>query len=109
MPVTAWVSILHRISGVVLFISLPFALLGMEALYESQESYDRVSRWLAAPAARLLALTLLLLFVFHLVAGTRHLLFDLHIGTQRRMARGSAFAVFVVTLLGVALLVVAVS
>lgn len=106
MPVTAWVSILHRISGVVLFISLPLLLMGMEALYESAQAFDRLSRWLAAPSTRFLALTLLLLFVFHLVAGTRYLLFDLHIGTQRRTARRSAFAVFAVTLFGVAVVTV---
>lgn len=99
MPVTAWVSILHRISGVVLFISLPFTLMGMEALYESPASFDRLSRWLAEPWLRIFALTLLLMFVYHLLAGTRYLLFDLHIGTQGRMARRSAFAVLVATLL----------
>lgn len=106
MPVTAWVSILHRISGVVLFISLPFILTGMEALYESAASFERLSRWLAEPWLRGFALALLLLFIYHLLAGTRYLLFDLHIGTQRRAARRSAFAVLVVTLLGAAIIVI---
>lgn len=105
MPITAWLSILHRFSGVALFISLPFMLMGMEALYGSPESFNRLTRWLAEPWLRIFALTALLIFFYHLLAGVRYMLFDLHIGTQRRAARRSAFAVFVVTLLGAALIV----
>lgn len=105
MPVTAWVSILHRFSGVLLFISLPLLLMGMEALYQSPESFDRFSRWFDEPWLRITALGLLFSFIYHLAAGARYLLFDLHIGTARRAARRSAIAVLVVSLLSAVLIV----
>lgn len=105
MPVTAWVSILHRFSGVLLFISLPMLLMGMEALYESQASFDRLARWLVEPWTKILAFILLSAFIYHFAAGLRYLLFDLHIGTRRSMARRSAIAVLLATLVGTALVI----
>lgn len=99
MPVTAIVSILHRVSGVILFLALPFLLAGFEGLLRSQQSYDNVVGWLQSPFGKLTSISMAVLFALHLAAGTRHLLLDLRIGLSRPAARRGAFGVLLFTLL----------
>ena len=99
MPVTAAVSILHRISGVILFLALPFLLAGLQGLLRSQQSYDNVVGWLQNPLGKLTSVAMAVLFALHLAAGTRHLLLDLRVGLGRPGARRGAYGVLLFALL----------
>lgn len=99
MPVTAVVSILHRVSGVLLFLALPFLLIGFEGLLRSEQSYDNVAGWLQSPLGNLTSIALVVSFALHLAAGTRHLLLDLRVGLSRPAARRGAFGVLLFALL----------
>lgn len=105
MPVTAIVSILHRVSGVLLFLALPLFAAGFQRLLASQQSFDALVHWLEQPSAKLLLATSILLFILHLAAGARHLLLDVGLGIHRPAARNAAWAVlifsFAVVLTGV--------
>ena len=90
MPVTAIVSILHRVSGVLLFAALPLLLAGLQALVSSQRSYEALVAWLEKPWAKLFLVLLAFLFAAHLAAGTRHLFLDIGIGIRRAAARRGA-------------------
>lgn len=99
MPVSALVSILHRVSGVILFLILPFLLAGFERMLRSQQTYDIVVGWLQSPLGKLTSISMVVLFALHLAAGTRHLLLDLRLGLSRPAARRGAFGVLLFTLL----------
>ena len=92
MPLPAWVSFLHRVSGVLLFLCLPAALYALERALSGAEAFDAVQRQLAQPAVRLLLLVAVWALAHHLFAGIRHLLMDLHFGTELAAARRSARA-----------------
>ena len=93
LPVPAVVSILHRVSGALLFV-LTFALLYvLDASLASPERHDAARQILAHPLTKLVTLALLWAFLHHLIAGVRYLLLDVGVGLQLQQARASSFAV----------------
>jgi succinate dehydrogenase / fumarate reductase cytochrome b subunit len=100
LPFPAFVSILHRVSGALLFLlAIPLLLLTVREALASAESWMAVRQWFASPWIKLLTLLLAWAFLHHLFAGLRHLLLDMHIGIDLPSARKSASVVFVLTLL----------
>ncbi|MDA8383471.1 MAG: succinate dehydrogenase, cytochrome b556 subunit [Betaproteobacteria bacterium] len=86
-PLPAVVSFLHRVSGVVLFLALPFALWLLEQSLGTQEGYARAAALAAHPAAKIVFGCLLWAYAHHLLAGLRLLAMDLGFGLERRAAR----------------------
>jgi len=93
LPPSGIVSIAHRISGVLMFVSTPVIAYLFALSLESRQGFQQVQALLASPVA--VALTVLLVWSFshHLLAGIRHLLLDVEIGVQRAQARTSAWLV----------------
>ncbi|MHB1947322.1 MAG: succinate dehydrogenase, cytochrome b556 subunit [Gammaproteobacteria bacterium] len=89
-PIPAIVSILHRITGVILFLMLPFMLWGLSLSLASQDDFDAVQRYLDTPFLKFIVWGTIAAFIFHLVAGLRHLLMDLGIGEELKSGRLSA-------------------
>lgn len=87
LPLPALVSILHRVSGLVLFLLVPVLILALQNSLASTETYDQLVRWMHQPAAKLLEAGLILSLVHHLFAGVRHLAMDVHWGTALVQAR----------------------
>lgn len=90
-PITAIVSIFHRISGVILFISLPWFLnLLMDVLYypELLAGYNFVLSWFV-----------LTNLGYHLLAGIRHLIMDIGFIEERSKACISAYVVLLLSAL----------
>ena len=95
-PWPAIVSILHRISGALLFlVGIPLALWGLDASLRSPEAYTAFATTMSHPLAKLVALALLWSVVHHLLAGLRHLLLDMHVGVELAPARRSSVVVLV--------------
>ncbi|MFO7592897.1 MAG: succinate dehydrogenase, cytochrome b556 subunit [Pseudomonadota bacterium] len=90
LPLPGWISIIHRITGVVLFLSLPLPLYLWQRSLQSEAGYQQVISWLAGWPLRLLLLLLLWWFAHHLFAGIRLLLMDLDRGVGLTRARLSA-------------------
>lgn len=80
LPVTAYTSILHRISGVILFIGLAIMLYALGKSLGSEEGFSEVKACLTSPLAKFVTWGLLSALLYHLVAGVRHLIMDMGIG-----------------------------
>jgi succinate dehydrogenase / fumarate reductase, cytochrome b subunit len=99
-PLPAVVSILHRISGALLFlVGIPALLWAVQASLTSPEAFAQWQAVVAHPLAKLVALALAWAYIHHLLAGVRHLVLDLHVGIDLPAARRSAVIVFVLALL----------
>lgn len=80
LPVTAYTSILHRISGVILFVGIAVLLYGLDKSLASEEGFAEVKECLTSPLAKFVIWGLLSALLYHLVAGVRHLIMDMGIG-----------------------------
>jgi len=97
-PPMAIVSILHRISGVLLFVLMPFVLYVLSLSLRSADSFEQLhasSRCLYVQLALWLFGAAL---IYHLLAGIRHLLADIGFGESLHASRRSAQAVMLLTL-----------
>lgn len=90
LPINAVVSILHRVSGIGLFLAIPFILLALQSLVRSESSYTSLTSWLNAWFVKLVLITLSWAFFHHFFAGIRHLLQDIHWMTSLNNARLSS-------------------
>jgi len=106
MPVNALVSILHRVSGVVLFLILPLLLLLLQLSLSSVAGFAIVENLLNSIVIKLLMLGLALAFFHHFFAGIRHLAMDVHWATTLIKARFTSKLVLVLGGLATALLAV---
>ena len=98
LPLPGFVSILHRLSGVILFLSLPLLLRGLQASLRSIETYTQLMEILQNPLSKLVCIGLLWAFLHHFCAGIRYLAIDLHLGSGLVQARASSKWVMVVSL-----------
>ncbi|AWM91048.1 MULTISPECIES: succinate dehydrogenase, cytochrome b556 subunit [unclassified Pseudomonas] len=106
LPVTAYTSILHRISGIILFVSLAIMLYALDKSLDSEEGFGQVKACLTSPLAKLVIWGILSALLYHLVAGVRHLMMDMGIGESLEGGKlGSkiviAVSVVVIVLAGV--------
>ena len=90
MPIPAIISIMHRVSGAVLFFALPLLLWVFQQSLISFGSYGELQLLFANWLVKVVAIGLLWGFFHHLCAGTRFLLLDLHVGADLEPARGSS-------------------
>lgn len=99
-PLPAIVSILHRISGAVLFlVGIPFVLWMTQRALASPQGWEAMRATLGHPFAKLVLLVLAWAYLHHFIAGVRHLVMDLHIGMTLKAARSSAAVTLVLSLL----------
>lgn len=99
MPVMAVVSILHRISGVVLFLAIPYILYIWNQSLATASTYDEIHNALQSCWTRGLVYLILLALLYHWVAGIRHLLMDMGVGEEKISGRRGARIVLVVVVL----------
>lgn len=98
LPIMAVVSILHRISGVLVFLLIPLLLWTLELSLVSPEGLAQVREYWQAPLCKALLWVLSMAFVFHLFAGIRHLLMDIHIGDSHCAGKWGARVVMIATI-----------
>ena len=98
LPPPGIVSILHRISGAVLFLAIPVLLCIFQGSLSSEADFKQVKDFFAAPLTKLAAIGLAYLYAHHFFAGIRYLLLDLHIGIAKEPSRMSAYIVLVLGL-----------
>lgn len=104
LPLPGVISIMHRISGAVLFLSLPLLLCGLQQSLSSADGFEALRAALSGSIAKLIMIGLVWGYLHHLFAGIRHLLLDLDIGTELAQAR---FSSAVALVLGILLTLVA--
>ena len=98
LPPSGIVSILHRISGMLLFFALPLLLLMLQYSLRSIETYTQLMDVLAHPLVKLMLIGLLWAFFHHFCAGLRFLMIDLHYIGNLARSRASSKVVLVVSM-----------
>ena len=98
LPAAGLVSILHRVSGTMMFLLLPFILYLLDKSITSEISFNYFQAYLNHWSVKLAILALSWAYLHHLCGGLRHLVMDAHIGLSKEGARNSARIVFAVSL-----------
>ena len=105
MPVTAVVSILHRVSGIILFLSIPYIIWLFSLSVKSVYGYTEALTILNSGCGKLVNVLLLWAITHHFYAGLRFLILDLDIGITREAAIKVAWLVQVLVLITLVLLI----
>ena len=93
MPVGAITSFAHRVSGVLLAIGVPFSIYALDLSLKGPGGYARTVTMLHSLPIRCLGILYAWALGHHLLAGVRHLLSDIDIGSSLGRARRSAWIV----------------
>jgi succinate dehydrogenase / fumarate reductase cytochrome b subunit len=98
LPLPGLVSILHRVSGAALFVSLYWLLCAFDTSLASQKDFDAIRALFATPLVKFVGLGLAWAYLHHFCAGIRYLFLDMDRGVDLPAARKSSMAVLVVSL-----------
>ena len=97
MTPAAWVSILHRGSGLIMFLLLPFIIWMFDTSVSSEISFARFSAafnigigFVPGWFIKLVALALIWAYLHHLIAGLRHLYMDACHAVSKEFGKTSA-------------------
>lgn len=99
MSIMAKISILHRISGVLMFLAIPLVLILFHESLTNSQFYHSCYMVASFPIAKLIYLVLIWSIMHHMCAGIRFLFLDIHCGIERETAKKTARWVLVVSLL----------
>jgi succinate dehydrogenase / fumarate reductase cytochrome b subunit len=99
LPLPGWISILHRISGLLLFFPLAAWLLYLlDASLATEQGFEHIRGYLSLPVAKVGILLFVWAYSHHFCAGIRFLLLDVDVGINLKAARASSVAVLVISL-----------
>jgi len=98
LPPAGLLSILHRVSGMLLFLMLPVLLWMFDLSLKTESTYARLHTVLGGVLVKLVLLALIWAILHHLFAGIRYLALDLHMGIAKEPSTRSALGVFAVSL-----------
>jgi succinate dehydrogenase / fumarate reductase cytochrome b subunit len=98
LPLAGIISILHRASGLLMFLLLPFVLYLLEKSLTSEISFEHFKGITSHWFVKLVILGLVWAYLHHFSAGLRHLLMDTHMGLDKDSARKSAAGVLAFSL-----------
>jgi succinate dehydrogenase / fumarate reductase cytochrome b subunit len=105
LPPAGWVSILHRVSGALMFLLLPFIIWLFDVSVSSEYSFARFTALFSAGVGpvpgwffKLVALALIWAYLHHIIAGIRHLWMDLTHAVTKEFGRSSAIVTLVLSL-----------
>lgn len=98
-PLMAIASILHRISGVILFLFIPFVLWVLATSLSSPAGFQQVSTFFDCFAVKFFAWVMLSALVYHLLAGIKHLFMDMGFAETLKGGRSASAFVIIVSVL----------
>ena len=97
LPAAGWVSILHRVSGALMFILMPFIIWMFDTSVSSEISFARFAAaftvgigFLPGWLVKLATLGLIWAFLHHFISGVRHLWMDINHAVSKEFGRSSA-------------------
>ncbi len=97
LPLAGKISILHRVSGLGLFVFLPFLLYLFDQSLTSEISFELFKDFLSNIVVKVIVLGLSWAFLFHFCAGVRHLVMDTHAAVSKEGGRQTSIVVLVVS------------
>jgi succinate dehydrogenase / fumarate reductase, cytochrome b subunit len=98
LPWAGKVSILHRISGLMLFAALPLILWMFELSVSSEYSFDKFSHFFDMVIVKFIILVLAWGYFHHFCAGIRFLMLDMHKGIEKNQIQKSAIGVLFISI-----------
>jgi succinate dehydrogenase / fumarate reductase cytochrome b subunit len=105
LPVAGWVSILHRISGAIMFLLMPFIIWMFDTSVSSEYSYAKFTSafnvglgFVPGALIKLVALALIWAYLHHFIAGVRHLWMDINHAVSKEFGKNSATVTLVLSL-----------
>ena len=108
LPISALLSISHRVSGMLIFFMvLPFSAYMFNILLASQDSFALfIESYNSSIFLRTFVLFNVLIFEYHVIAGIRHMLMDFHIVSETLSASSNSALTALVTFAVIALLTI---
>lgn len=102
LPITAYTSILHRISGVALFVGVGILMWMLDISLTSEDGFNSVKTIFDSFFCKLIVWAVLIALIYHSAAGIKHLIMDLGVGeTMEGGTRGSRIVLIVTAILAV--------
>ncbi len=98
LPAAGVMSILHRVSGAGMFLTLPLIIWLFDLSLTSELSYFRLTELMGSVFLKLILCGLAWAFIHHFFAGIRHLVSDLHIGITKEQSATWAIGVMGISL-----------
>lgn len=98
-PPMAIASILHRLSGIVLFILLPVMIFLLGQSLQSEELFNQSKIKLANPGYKLILWAFCVALAYHILAGIRHMIMDLGCGESLSAGRRTSILVIVLAVI----------
>jgi len=99
MPVMAVISFMHRISGILLLLFIPFSIYLLDLSLSNAIEFDKLKLIFESTLGQIFSFVFLWLLLQHLLSGVRFLLIDIDIGVVKQTAKISAWGVAVSALL----------
>lgn len=107
LPPAGWVSILHRISGFIMFLLMPFIIWMFDTSISSEISFEKFKAafnigMLGLPGFlwKLAALALIWAYLHHFIAGLRHLWMDVsHAAVSKEFGKASALVTLALSII----------
>jgi succinate dehydrogenase / fumarate reductase cytochrome b subunit len=105
LPITSYVSILHRVSGVIMFFAVAVLLWLLESSLASEARFNELSDLFNNPLCQIIVWGTLAALAYHSVAGMRHMIMDFGVGEDSFYAgRLSAWAALALAAVVIALI-----
>jgi succinate dehydrogenase / fumarate reductase cytochrome b subunit len=105
LPAAGWVSILHRVSGALMFLLMPFIIWMFDTSLSSELSYERFTSAFGVGIGfvpgwfiKLVALALIWAYLHHFIAGVRHLYMDMTHSVTKEFGKSSATVTLVLSI-----------
>lgn len=95
LPLAGWVSILHRVSGTLLFLATVWLLFLLDRSLVSEAGFESVKGYASHPLVKIALLALIWSYCHHFCAGIRFLFLDIHKGIDKETARVTSIIVIV--------------
>jgi len=93
LPIGGIMSIIHRATGIVMFLAVPWLIYLLDLSLISEQGYQDAISLLHSPIGVLMLFALMWSLIHHLLAGIRYLLIDIDIGVEKLIARKTAWLV----------------
>lgn len=104
LPVTGMVSLAHRFTGVLLFLSIPVCVWLLERSVSSDSGFDQVQDLFSQLPVKLLSLMIIWSLAHHFFAGIRFLLLDIDVAILKQQSRITAWLVIAAELVTIAVI-----
>jgi succinate dehydrogenase / fumarate reductase cytochrome b subunit len=98
MPVPAFISIVHRVTGAALFLLIPLLLYLLQLSLQTPQTFAAFKSIVSQPVMKLVLIGLVWAYLHHFCAGIRHLALDLHFGVGLKAARATSWVVLAVSI-----------